>query len=354
MSAPSALPTIERHCRRSVEPMEAGPIYIGGLDRSGKTTLQAFLTSHPRIAIPGVGSNMWTYFYRRYGDLSRSENLERCLDAMLRYTHIRYLKPDQDRIRREFSRGPHTYAHLFSLFLIHFAEREGKPRWGAQTGLIERYVDQLFAAYPGAKVIHMVRDPRDRYEASLGLWPDGKGRAGGATARWNYSVRLAERHLLRHPRHYLVVRFEDLIRRPEDTLRAVCGFLGESFVSSMLMMSGAPERRERLMNRASATLTAGLLSGDFIGRFHNRISREELAFIQLHARLRMRKLGYEPVAMRLTTRDWARFAARTWPSQFARMIAWRGLELLQQSVPNLAPRRPDPRSIVAPGGDDLR
>jgi hypothetical protein len=334
--------------------MEAGPIYIGGLDRSGKTTLQAFLTSHPRIAIPGVGSNMWTYFYRRYGDLSRSENLERCLDAMLRYTHIRYLKPDQDRIRREFSRGPHTYAHLFSLFLIHFAEREGKPRWGAQTGLIERYVDQLFAAYPGAKVIHMVRDPRDRYEASLGLWPDGKGRAGGATARWNYSVRLAERHLRRHPRDYLVVRFEDLIRRPEGTLRAVCGFLGESFVSSMLMMSGAPERRERLMNRASGTLTAGLLSDDFIGRFHNRISREELAFIELHAQLRMRKLGYEPVAMRLTTRDWARFAARTWPSQFARMIAWRGLELLQQSVPNLAPRRPDPRSIVAPGGDDLR
>jgi hypothetical protein len=354
MGAASAVPALERHSKRSVEPMEAGPIYIGGLDRSGKTTLQAFLTSHPRISIPGVGSNMWTYFYRRYGDLSRTENLERCLGAMLRYTHVRYLEPDPDRIRRDFSRGPRTYARLFSLFLIHFAEREGKPRWGAQTGLIERYVDQLFAAYPGAKVIHMVRDPRDRYEASLGLWPDGKGRAGGATARWNYSVRLAERHLRRHPRDYLVVRFEDLVRHPEDTLREVCGFLGESFVSSMLMMSGAPERRERLVNRASGTLTAGLLSDDFIGRFHDRVSREELVFIQLHTRLRMRKLGYEPVAMRLTARDWARFAARTWPSQFARMAAWRGLELLQQRVPNLAPRRPDPRRIVAAWGDDPR
>ena len=30
----------------------AGPVYIGGLDRSGKTTLAAFLTSHPNLDIP--------------------------------------------------------------------------------------------------------------------------------------------------------------------------------------------------------------------------------------------------------------------------------------------------------------
>ena len=52
--------------------MENHPIYIGGLDRCGKTTMRAFLASHPRIAIPAVGSNMWTYFYGQYGD-SRKE-----------------------------------------------------------------------------------------------------------------------------------------------------------------------------------------------------------------------------------------------------------------------------------------
>src|SRR5512133_1603979 len=43
--------------------IERGPIFIGGPDRCGKTTLQAFLSSHPNIAIPAVGSNFWTYFY---------------------------------------------------------------------------------------------------------------------------------------------------------------------------------------------------------------------------------------------------------------------------------------------------
>jgi hypothetical protein len=69
----------------------AGPVYVGGLDRSGKTTMSAFLGSHPDINIPGVGSNMWTYFYGRFGDLGRPHNRERCLDAMLRYKHVRYL-----------------------------------------------------------------------------------------------------------------------------------------------------------------------------------------------------------------------------------------------------------------------
>ena len=48
--------------------MQLGPIYIGGLDRCGKTTMRAFLVSHPNIAIPAVGSNMWTYFYGQFGD----------------------------------------------------------------------------------------------------------------------------------------------------------------------------------------------------------------------------------------------------------------------------------------------
>ena len=50
------------------------PIFIGGLDRCGKTTLRAFLVSHPNISIPAVGSNMWTYFYGQFGDLSDPEN----------------------------------------------------------------------------------------------------------------------------------------------------------------------------------------------------------------------------------------------------------------------------------------
>lgn len=325
-----------------------GPIYIGGLERSGKTTMQAFLTSHPRISIPGVGSNMWTYFYRRFGDLGRQDNLDRCLHAMLTYSHVAYLSPDEERIRKEFGEGPTTYARLFALFLIHYAERQGKPRWGAQTGLIERYAPELFASYPGVKIIHMVRDPRDRYEASLALWPNGKGRAGAATARWNYSLRLAHRHARRHPQDYLVIRYEDLVRYTEHTLRAVCAFLGESFSSAMLTMSGAVERRQRLIQNAAVEAPEkGLLSDRFIGRFATRLSPTELAFIQLHTRRGMRRLGYSPAPVDLSLGERANFIAHDWPLHLARMGGWRGREWLQQRLPNRFARSPDPKSLVS-------
>ncbi len=325
---------------------EDGPIYIGGLDRSGKTTMRAFLASHPRIAIPAVGSNMWTYFYGQFGDLTDDGNLGRCLQAMLRYKHVRFLDPDGDRIRTEFVAGSRTYARLFSLFLIHYAEREGKPRWGAQTGLIERYADRLFAAYPGLRIVHMLRDPRDRYEASLALWPEGRGRAGGATARWLYSTSLAERHVRRYPGAYLIVRFEDLVNDTEKTLIRVCAFLGEEYTPDMLSMAAAPTLRSRLGVGEDPAPSRAPLSSDFVGCYRGRVPQPELAFMQLHTGRRMRTHGYRPDPIDMTAREWLRFATVDWPDQAARMMAWRGVEELQQRFPGRFGRKPGDRMIV--------
>lgn len=326
--------------------MERGPIYIGGLDRSGKTTLRAFLVSHPNIAIPAVGSNMWTYFYGQYGDLGQRDNFERCLEALLHYKHVRFLQPDPARIRREFWQGPPTYARLFALFLIHFAEREGKPRWGAQTGLIERYAPQLFAAYPGLKIIHMVRDPRDRYEASLALWPKGKGRAGGAAARWLYSMRLAERHSQQFPQDYKIVRFESLITQPEETLRELCLFLGETYTPAMLTMAGAPRHRARLMKGSEIELGQTPVSPAYVGGFRGKVAEQEIVFMQLIAGRKMQAYGYTLDPIPFSFKDWLLFAGKTWPNQMARLTAWQIVETVQQRFPGWLGRTPGQRMII--------
>lgn len=328
--------------------MNQGPIYIGGADRCGKTTMRAFLASHPRIAIPAVGSNMWTYFYGQYGNLDQQENFERCLHDLLHYKHIHFLRPDPDRIRREFWQGPPTYARLFSLFLIHFAEREGKPRWGAQTGLIERYADQLFAAYPGLKIIHMVRDPRDRYEASLALWPNGKGRAGGATARWLYSVKLGERHQKRYPGQYKLVRFESMVSHPEETVRKVCEFLEEDFVPAMLTMEGAEKHRDRLRQGSKTETSESPVSTEFLGLFRDKIPKLEIAFMQMHAGRKMLAYDYSMEPIRFSTADTLRFALVEWPLNLGRMMAWRGKEAMEQNFPLQFGRQPGKRMIITP------
>ena len=109
------------------------PFYIGGLD-GVEYHVRAFLASHPRIAIPAVESICGHISMDSMVILAKKDNFERCLNAMLNYKHVAFLQPDPERIRAEFWQGPPTYARLFELFLLHFAQREGKPRWGAQTG----------------------------------------------------------------------------------------------------------------------------------------------------------------------------------------------------------------------------
>jgi hypothetical protein len=326
-----------------------GPIFIGGPDRCGKTTLRAFLASHPNISIPAVGSNMWTYFYRRFGDLANRKRFERCLNAMLHYKHVKFLEPDGDRIRREFLAGEPTYARLFALFQRHHCEREAKPRWGDQTGLVERYADEIFTAYPDVKMLHMVRDPRDRYEASLALWPKGKGRVGGATARWLYSTQLGKRNLRRYPGRYKLVRFESLITDTERVLREVCEFLEEDFVPGMLRMDSAPRFREGLGNRSGSQTGDSLLSMDFIGRFRTVMTTAELRFMQSIAGPEMLQFDYDLEPVPMSAGERTLYAFRDLPLNLLRMTAWRSIEAAQQRFPRFVHRSIDPKKRLEPG-----
>jgi hypothetical protein len=308
--------------------------------------MRAFVASHSRIAIPAVGSNMWTFFYRRFGSLDRPDNFETCLEEMYRYKHVRFMEPDLDRIRRDFYRGHKTYARLFALFLMHFAENEGKPRWGAQSGLTEQYADEIFASYDDPKIIHMVRDPRDRYEASLAKWPNGRGRAGGATARWRFSIRLAERNLERFRGHYLIVRFEDLVVATDETIRDVCSFLGEEYEPQMLAMGEASRPRESPEQIVIAEEPRQSMSDEYIGRYRNRIPDPDLRFIQLHAGRLMLRHGYVPAQIDRSLGSSLRFGATEWPQQMARMLAWSAVESAHHRWPRHFGHSPGARMII--------
>jgi hypothetical protein len=326
--------------------MDKGPIFIGGLDRCGKTTMRAFLVSHPNISIPAVGSNMWTYFYGQFGDLSDPSNFERCLEAMLHYKHVRFLKPQAEEIRQAFRQGPATYARLFGLFLQQHARRAGKPRWGEQTGLIERYIDRVFETFTDGRMIHMLRDPRDRYVESLKMWPNGKGRAGGAVARWLYTTSLARRNLKKYPRQYMVVRFEDLVRRPAATLKAICEFIGEEYLPEMLGLPGAPEHHAKMTGGSGGSQTGSPLSDQYIGMYRQALPRYELAFMQSMTRASLREFGYELEPIRFSPSERLAYSFWHWPANFLRMLAWLGIEYFQQNYPQTFGRKPASKMII--------
>ncbi len=326
----------------------SGPIFIGGTDRAGKTLLSALLGSHPRISIPPVGSNMWTLFFNRFGDLAEPRNFERCLSALQHYKHVRFLAPDVARLRRDFAQGPRTYARLFALMQQQNAQRAGKPRWGDQTGLIEGYADHVLAAYPDAVMLHMLRDPRDRYDASLTMWPEGRLRVGGAAARWLYSARQARRNERRHAGRYRIIRYEDLVADPAGVLAETCAFLRETYLAEMLDMAGMPTYRTKL--RAASAPDGPLISTAHVGSYRGRIPARELAFLEARAGALMRSFGYQPDRVTLRGVDRLRYATADVPLNLVRMAIWQARQAAAHRLPRFAGRTPPAHHLVIDAG----
>ena len=318
------------------------PIFIAGPDRSGTSLMFALLASHPNISMVRR-TNMWRYFHERYGDLRESSNFERCLSDMTRFNRMKHLKPDAERIRNEFLKGERSYGSLFALFHIHNAERAGKRRWGDKSLHTEHYADLVFREYPNAKIIHMTRDPRDRYASVRKRHGKDTPRLGASTGRWLFSMNKALRNQKRYPAQYKIVCFEDITRDPEGTMRDVCAFLGEQFAPEMMTMSGAAEHTNVGGNSSFEKIEPGKISKKPVGRYREVLSNLEILYIQLFTGKFMQQLGYKKERVNLSTGEMLRFWNRVLPTSLVRMYGWMVLTALKVSR-----GEPIPRSRLLP------
>jgi Sulfotransferase family len=288
--------------------VRAGPVFIGGLSGSGKTQLRMVLGAHPEISLTRR-TRMWERFYGRFGNLGDPANLDRCLSAMLGDPGVQQLAPDVRRVRRELADGPCTYARLFGLLHQHHAERAGKRRWGDQLGFVERFADPIFATFPSARMVHMVRDPRQR------PWAGGRGLARGAklgweTAMWLRSAERAERNRRLHRDGYLVVRYETFSAHPAETAEAICSFIGERFLPPM-----ADALRGVRFDGGTRATGAGIVAAE--------LPAADVAFLDRYAARELARFGYPRAGMALSGHDRLVFRLATRPLNRLSMAAWR-------------------------------
>jgi hypothetical protein len=131
---------------------------------------------------------------------------------------------------------------MFAAFMRVYADHQGRPVMGEKTPAHLNYVDTLLEWFPTGRVVHMIRDPRGVYVSDL--------RRRRAKLRKPYSwinkipgllsaVLLvqttwvwrgaAKRHFKyekRYPTQYRLVRFEDVVTSPDETLGSLFAFLG--------------------------------------------------------------------------------------------------------------------------------
>jgi omega-hydroxy-beta-dihydromenaquinone-9 sulfotransferase len=250
--------TPEVEVSTSADGVASAPIlFIVGPSRSGTSLLCNIFGKHSQV----VGMNE----LHLLGDMCSASTLNQTIDESTALTMLARLKARQlrtiwnDQIEpadMEFARRllssdgmSLTPASVFRRFAANVAAEQGKRMVVEQTPRNVMYLSQILEAFPEAKVVAMIRDPRAVLNSQRSRW---QMRFLGApnvpftealrvfvnyhaitmSKLWLKAVGMAEQ-FSSHPRVHLVT-YEDLISTPQLTLEGLCNFLNIAFEEKML------------------------------------------------------------------------------------------------------------------------
>ena len=168
---------------------------------------------------------------------------------------------------------PATPTALFSAFLCHEAVQNGKSIPCDQTPRNVFYIAELLRHYPQAKVVNMIRDPRDVLLSQKRKWHrrflGGTDMPLKETFRdwinyhpitisriWHTAISTADRFA--DNERVMSVYFEELLANPEATVQRVCDFVGIAYADTLLQVpqvgssSGADKPRQLGINSSRA------------------------------------------------------------------------------------------------------
>ena len=271
------------------EPLLNAPIFIVGAPRSGTTLLRNMLNRHPVIAIgPETDFNHYVYSRRQsFGSLSESQNRQRLVDAYLATEHVRKMRVDLKALRDTLLREGTSYENFFASLLRFYAQSQGKKRWGEKTPRHAFMTETLCDWYVSGTVIHLVRDPRDVVASSLHL-PGATNNVLGGAYLWlhcNLEARKA------HDRpQYLLIRYEELVKQPEQELRRICAVLGVEYSPVMLLPNCDPASVLPWYRRAEEPVTT-----DRLGKWRDELTPDHVALVEWIVGPHMPSFGYEVV-----------------------------------------------------------
>jgi hypothetical protein len=239
-----------------------------------------------------------------------------------------------------------TADDMFAAFCRARAAERGKAIWGEKTPRHVFRGAEILSAFPQARLIATVRDPR-AVVASYRDWRKTKTEANARNDEvvrreigrirasyslttnallWNSAIRAAERLQKQFgAQRVRLLRFETLVRSPEPTLRELCAWLNIDFASSMLRIG--------VVN--STHLAEGMegVQASVVDRWQQQLNSDEISYIQWLTRNPALRHGYKPLGVPLR----AHFVARQLlasSTQFVRaLMANRGrFGSLRQSV----------------------
>ena len=215
------------------------PVFIVGMPRSGTTLVSMILNGHSRICITPE-THYFDKFYRkgeRRGCTADEAAFERFVAYVTESSNIQqmgFTAEERSQLAEKIlATGRRSHAVVLGTLLASYAATQEKSIVGEKTPKHILYTDAIFDAFPQARILHVVRDPRDVI-LSLRKVDWEVGNMLEHLGQWKQAIRVGMHAARVHAGRLMVVRYEDVLESPEQTVRDVCDFLGVAFEPAML------------------------------------------------------------------------------------------------------------------------
>ncbi len=256
------------------------PFFVVGPLRSGTTLLRLLIDHHPQINCFGEFEGAVS---QAIGD--RWPDLE---------AYHRFVANDRQTQAHQLTVNKNLdYVELVKSFLEQIYDRQPGNLIGAS---IHSRMDLLPLIWPKARFIHLLRDPRDVANSCIGMG-------------WVGNVHEGAQYWLKPERHWdllcsrvdasrrMTVRFEDLVADPDGEMKRICDFLGVEYDVAMLNIEG-----DTTYSRPSAK---------FARQWRDKLSPQEIAWVEYQCEDLMKSRGYEVITPELRAPEgWEKF--RIW------------------------------------------
>jgi hypothetical protein len=306
------------------------------------------LNSHPELAVPHETRFLVDAFRRRrrWGDLSdpqRRRELARWVISQER-SRWKRLVSDAGALEEAMVAAAPTLGSVLASGFALYADRHGKTRWGDKRPSYVTNLDAVFALFPDAQFVNVVRDPRSVVSSvrKIGWFKDGLVQG---TEWWERSERAGRRWDQRLAAdQFHEVCYERLVTEPRSELSRLVAFLGlgPAGLGSMLNYHEQADISSTRMH----PLVRKPLTTSALRTFETALEPHEIAFIEQVLAAQMKRRGYEPVApgvpvrrdllksMRRRRALARRNTARRWLAERRRNLSYRQpLAAVPSSVP---------------------
>jgi hypothetical protein len=273
------------------------PIFIIGTERSGSNLVRLILNSHSGIAVPHP-PHIVRYFEpleAGYGDLLRDVPFAALVDDILRLLDLHIypwgVRIDRQRVLRE-ARPRNAFGVCVALY-EQYREHEKKRRWACKSTFMVDHAPAVLRAFPEAKLLFLVRDPRDVAASSRNsvfstfhpyytakLW----------AAQQGVGLRLLD---TLPKKNIELFKYEDLLADPKPVVERMCAFLEEPFEEGMLRYFETEEAKKSSRLSESWKNTGQPILRDNTKKYLRHLSTDDVRNIEVVAREPMIRLGYE-------------------------------------------------------------